>query len=216
MILYDAHHLAPCYAVRLLAGYLGMALELHPLDVYPGHEDRSDSFLALNPRGTLPVLVDGGLVVTDWQEALAHCALLHDRAWVPADRPAVIGWLGMARDLGASAGAARLIDTFGAPGDADAARVRADILLEEAERRVWFNERAGHEWLVEGAHPTIADVACFVYIAPCEDGGLSLRDRPALRRWCDRMRFLPGFVAMGGVFAPMANTSPRGAKPTVK
>lgn len=206
MILYDAHHLAQCYAVRLLAGYLGITLDLHPLDVYPGHEHRSDAFLALNPLGTLPVLVDGALVVTDWQEALAHCALAHGPAWVPAHRPALFGWLGMARDLDASAGAARLIDTFGAPGDGDAARARADLLLDEAERRVWFAERAGHDWLVEGTGPTIADVACFVVIAPSEDGGLSLRDRPALRRWCDRMRFLPGFVAMSGVFAPMANT----------
>jgi len=206
MILYDAHHLAPCYAVRLLAGCLGLAPELRPLDVYPGHEHRAEAFLAINPLGTLPVLVHGDHVLTDWQEILAHLALTHDRAWIPAHDAALFGWLGMARDLGASAGAARLIDTFGAPGDAAAARACANVLLDDIERRLWFGERAGRDWLVAGAKPSIADLACFVFIAPCEDGGLSLRDRPALRRWCDRVRFLPGFVSMSGVFPPMANT----------
>ena len=60
-------------------------------------------------------------------------------------------------------------------------------------------------WLA-GEAPSIADVAAFVMIAPAEDAGLSLRDRPALRRWCDRVRFLQGFVAMSGIFPPMANT----------
>jgi len=207
MILYDAHHLAPCYAVRLLLGYLGLTAEIRPVDVYPGRQNRSEDFLAINPLGTLPVLIDGAHVITDWQEILAHIALTYGRAWYPAHDSALIGWLGLARDLDASAGLARMSDTFGAAGDAVAARTRGNALFDEVERRVWFAERAGQDWLTGGAHPTIADIACFVCIAPCEDGGLSLRDRPALRRWCDRMRFHPGFVAMSGIFPPMANTA---------
>lgn len=205
MIVYDAHHLAECYAVRLLAGVLGVVLTTVPVDVYPGHENRTDDFLALSPLGTLPLLVDGDRVLTDWQEMLAHLALQYNPTWFPAQDPALIGWLGMARDLAASAGLARMIDTFGAPGDADAARAHAGLLLDEIERRVWFGERAGQDWLMP--RPSIADIAAFVFIATCEDGGLSLRDRPALRRWCDRVRFLPGFVPMSGVFPPMANTA---------
>lgn len=212
MILYDAHHLAESYAVRLLGGLAGVALSLEPLDVYPGHDTDTPEFRALNPAGTLPVLVDGARVLADWQEILAHIALTHAPEWYPAANPALIGWLGLARDLAASAGAARLIDTFGAPGDAASARATAEPLLDEVERRLWFGERAGHDWALPGAAPTIADVALFVMIAPAEDGGLSLRDRPAIRRWCDRVRFLPGFVAMSGVFAPMANTSGSGGQ----
>ena len=206
MILYDAHHVPECYAVRLLAAILGVTLTQVPVDVYPGHENRTDAFLALNPLGTLPVLTDGERVLTDWQEILADLALRHNPAWYPAHDPALTGWLGIARDLAASAGLARMIETFDAPGDADLARTRANALLDEIERRMWFGERAGSAWLMPGPHPTIADMAAFVFIAPCEDGGLTLRDRPALRRWCDRVRFLPGFVAMSGVFPPMANT----------
>ncbi len=202
VILFDAHHLPECYAVRLLAGLLGASPILSPVDVYPSREDRSDAFLALNPLGTLPVLVDDDRMLTDWQEILCHLALRHDAAWFPAHDPALIGWLGLARDLAGSVGLARMIDTFDAAGDADAARARAEQLLDEIERRRWFAERAGSDWLVAGPHPSVADVAAFVFIALCEDAGLSLRDRPALRRWCDKVRFLPGFVAMSGVFPP--------------
>lgn len=207
MILHDAHHLAPCYAVRLLAGLIGIDLVLQAMDVYPGHDADTPAFRTLNPAGTLPVLVDGDAVLTDWQEILAHLALAHAQQWYPAGSPSLIGWLGLARDLAASAGAARMIDTFGAPGDAAAARAAAEPLLDEVERRLWFAERAGDNWALPGPAPTIADIALFVMIAPAEDGGLSLRDRPAIRRWIDRVRFLPGFVAMSGVFPPMANTS---------
>lgn len=206
MILHDAHHLAPCYAVRLLAGLAEVPITLQPLDVYPGHDTDTAQFRALNPAGTLPVLTDGAHVLTDWQAILAHIALTRAPAWYPAGDPALIGALGLARDLAASAGAARMIETFGAPGDAAAARDLAEPLLDEVERRLWFGERAGQDWVLPGAHPTIGDVALFVMIAPAEDGGLSLRDRPATRRWIDRVRFLPGFVSMSGVFPPMANT----------
>ena len=206
MILYDAHHLAPCYAVRLLAGLADVAITPQPLDVYPGHDTDTPEFRALNPAGTLPVLVDGERVLADWQEILAHVAITRAPGWYPAADPALIGALGLARDLAASAGAARMIETFGAPGDGAAARAAAEPLLDEVERRLWFAERAGHDWILPGPAPTIADVALFVMIAPAEDGGLSLRDRPATRRWIDRVRFLPGFVSMSGVFPPMANT----------
>jgi glutathione S-transferase len=206
MILHDAHHLAPCYAVRLLAALVGADLTLVPLDVYPGQDHRSPAFLAINPLGTLPVLTCDGRVLTDWQEMLALIALRHDPAWFPGHDPALIGALGVARDLLASAGAARMIATFGAPGDIGQARAAAEPLLDAIEQRRWHDERAGHRWLIPGPAPTIADIAAFVSIAPCEDAGISLRDRPALRRWCDAVRFLPGFVAMSGVFPPMANT----------
>ncbi len=207
MILYDAPHLARCYAVRLLAGCLGLKPAIIPMDVYPGRDHQAEAFLAINPLGTLPVLTDAGRVLTDWQEILVWLAQAHGRKWYPAHDSALTWWLGLARDLDASAGQARMIDTFGAPGDAAAARASAEPLLDEAERRVWFGERSGYHWLVPGPHPSIADIACFTGIAPCEDGGLSMRDRPALRRWCDRIRFLDGFVAMGGIFPPMAGAT---------
>ena len=51
-----------------------------------------------------------------------------------------------------------------------------------------------------GAHPTIADVACFPYIMLSEEGGISRQDYPAIRRWCDRFKRIRGFIVMPGIF----------------
>ncbi|MGO4835058.1 glutathione S-transferase, partial [Rhizobiaceae sp. 2RAB30] len=45
-----------------------------------------------------------------------------------------------------------------------------------------------------------ADIACFPYIALSEEGGVSRQDYPAIRRWMDRVKRVPGFSVMSGVF----------------
>jgi glutathione S-transferase len=50
-----------------------------------------------------------------------------------------------------------------------------------------------------GDHPSIADVACFPYTALAHEGNVSLVDYPAVVAWCERVRRLPGFVAMEGI-----------------
>lgn len=60
--------------------------------------------------------------------------------------------------------------------------------------RIWYP--------VEDAanHPTVADIACFPYIMLSEEGGISRQDYPAIRRWCDRVKRIEGFIVMPGVF----------------
>jgi glutathione S-transferase len=59
----------------------------------------------------------------------------------------------------------------------------------------------GGLWLA-AEWPTIADIACFPYIALSQEGGISRDDFPAIRRWIDRVRHLNGFIGMPGIFAP--------------
>lgn len=206
MLLYDSELFAECYAVRLLAALLGVPLTLRPVDYYPGCEHEEEAFLAVNPLGTLPVLDAGETVLRDWQAALVYLAAQYDPAgqWLPtgdAERLAAVQeWLSVARKFENSAGAARLHDSIGL--DADIARCRAEAhrLLRNLERHLWFGERAGSDWLVAGAYPTIADVAIFVHVILCEEGGIERMDYPAVRRWTDRVRRLPNFAIMGGVF----------------
>jgi glutathione S-transferase len=33
-----------------------------------------------------------------------------------------------------------------------------------------------------------------------EEGGISRQDYPAIRRWTDRVRRIPGFMVMSGIF----------------
>jgi glutathione S-transferase len=204
LILHDFDLSAECYAVRLLAGLLDIPLDLRRLDVYPGRETDGEAFRALNPLGTVPVLQANDTALRDWQAILAYLALTHDASgrWWPTRDPALIEWLGFARLLGASAGLARLHDGMGIEAEIDRRRADAHALLRELERHLWFGVRERRVWLLTGDHPTVADVACFVHVILCEEGGIQRMDYPAVRRWTDRVRHLDRFEAMSGVFPP--------------
>jgi len=58
----------------------------------------------------------------------------------------------------------------------------------------------GRTWLV-GDGPTIADIACFPYVALSPDAGLEHDGYPAIRNWLYALRGLPGFVTMPGIHA---------------
>ncbi|MNO66907.1 hypothetical protein D3C76_577060 [compost metagenome] len=68
------------------------------------------------------------------------------------------------------------------------------------DEQLWFSEQEKSGWICRGDHPTIADIACFPYVMLSDEGGISLIDYPALRRWTDRIKRLPGFIVMSGVF----------------
>lgn len=205
--LYDYELSGNCYKVRQLATWLGLPLQRVPIDLHPGRAHRSPEFLALNPLGQVPVIDDGGFVLRDSQAILVYLASRYDTAqrWYPADAPQrgqVTAWLAVAEELNRTAGAARTHDTLGAQGiDVALARAGARRVFRLLDDHLAERASAGGEWLV-GAEPTIADLACFPYVALAQDGGLQLDAYPALRHWVWRFRHLPGFIGMGGIMVP--------------
>ncbi len=205
--LYDYELSGNCYKVRLMLRLLELPHQLHAIDFYPGREHRSEWFLRLNPLGQLPVLEDGALVLRDAQAILVYLASRYDASgrWYPRTEPAQLGiigmWLGFANEISATAAAARLQSAMFYQGDTVQARAGAHRLFRILDQQLWFNEQSQSDWLVGGAHPTIADLACFPYVMLSEEAGISRRDYPAVRRWCDRIRMLPGFMPMAGILA---------------
>ena len=59
---------------------LGLDCEIVPVDLAKG-EQRQPEFLALNPFGRVPVLVDGDLTLTESHAMLAHLAEKTGRLW---------------------------------------------------------------------------------------------------------------------------------------
>ncbi|HBH63177.1 MAG TPA: glutathione S-transferase, partial [Erwinia persicina] len=51
------------------------------------------------------------------------------------------------------------------------------------------------QWLV-GQRATLADVACYAYVACAPEGGISLQNWPAIRAWLRQVEALPGFVGL--------------------
>ncbi|MEX0301569.1 MAG: glutathione S-transferase family protein [Leisingera sp.] len=206
MKLYDYELSGNCYKIRLMLSILGVGYETRTIDFYPGAEHKSDWFLEINPLGQLPVIEDEGRVLRDAQAILTYLAVKHDNSshWYPADDPARLGevaqWLAFADGITGTASAARLHDGLFYDLDVEAARKGAHRLFRILDEHLWFAEQQGQDWICSGDHPTIADIACFPYVALSEEGGISRQDYPAIRRWMDRVKRIPGFIGMSGVF----------------
>jgi glutathione S-transferase len=204
--LYDYELSSDCYKVRLLMAALRIPFERIELDFYPGCEHQSPEFLAINPLGQLPVMDADGFILRDAQAILVYLARKHDQAglWNPCDSAENQGriamWLAFAQSLSTTAGAARLHDSMFHDVDIDACRTAAHASLRVLDEHLWFAEQEGQHWLCSREHPTIADIACFPDVMLCEEGGISRLPYPAIRRWTDRIKRIPNFTLMSGIF----------------
>jgi len=63
---------------------------------------------------------------------------------------------------------------------------------------------AQHQYLVDAAQPTIADVAMYSYTAHAPEGGISLTPYVNVRRWIADIQAWPGFVPLPSSACPDA------------
>ena len=197
-----------CYKIRLFAALLGMDYDSIAVDFYPGFEHRSETMLALNPAGTLPVMVTAeGEVLTETNAMLVWMALRAGQAasqWFPATDldlgPRVQQGLAFGAGLTNSIGLARLSSMLDWPTDGERASKTGWGHLRALELHLTDRQLEGGLWWA-GAHPTVADIACFPYVALSPDAGLSHDGFPAIRRWLYAVLSLPGFVTMPGIHA---------------
>ena len=184
------------YKARLLLSLLGLDFEEINVNLMAG-ENRTGAFLALNPRGQIPVLVDGEVTIWDSQAILVYLARRYGVAWLPVEPAAmaeVMQWLAVAEnELLFGLARARAVLRFGRDFDLASCQAYGRTGLKVLEQRLSEND-----WLSAGK-PTIADVACMPYAALSHMGGVPLDDHPAVREWIDRIRALPGFIAMDGI-----------------
>ena len=201
--LYDYILSGSCYKVRLFLSILKLDYEKVPVDFYPGRDHKKPDFLDLNPLGQLPVLVDGDLVLRDAQSILLYLASKYDAAntWFPdaaEPRGRVAMWTAFGGGEIMAASAARLHDVLNYPFDIDEQRKAAHAAFLILDDHLAEQELRDCDWLA-GPTPTIADIACFPYVALSEDGGIARAEYPAIERWLRRVISLPGFIDMPGI-----------------
>ncbi|MBY3177209.1 glutathione S-transferase family protein [Rhizobium leguminosarum] len=202
MKLYDYILSPSCYKVRLMAALAGVKLELRPVDFHPGAEHRGPELLALNPAGSIPILEDGDLILTESSAILVYLATKAGPEWLDngtAEEAArVQQWLSFSGRLTASLGAARLHEMLLRPGDIGALQAQGIAALRELEAGLVEQGLRGMRFLAAG-RPTIADIACFPYVALAPDGGVTLDAYPAIRLWSRALRALDKFIEMPGI-----------------
>lgn len=202
MKLYDYVLSPSCYKVRLMAALLGVKLELRPVDFHPGAEHRGPELMALNPAGSIPILEDGDLLLTESSAMLVYLAAKAGPEWLGRETPEqtarVEQWLSFAHRLTASLGGARLHEMLLRPGEIDALQANGTAALRELEAGLVEQGLRGTRFLAS-SRPTIADFACFPYVALATDGGVSLDPYPAIRLWMRGIRALEGFIEMPGI-----------------
>ncbi len=205
--LYDYDLSGNCYKLRLFMAMLDIPYEKSSLDFYPGNEHKGDAFLAINPFGQLPVLEDGDFRIRDAQAILVYLAVKYDKtgSWYPSNDPERVGevnqWMAFGDMITSTASAARLHDgLFYDEIDVEQARAGAHKLFRILDEHLWFAGKDGQEWICKGSSPSIADLACFPYTMMSLEGGISLQEYPSIRLWTDRVKRLPDFIVMPGIF----------------
>lgn len=162
----------------------------------PAEVRRTEDFRRLNAFGQVPVLEDSGLVLADSNAILVYLAKRYGRggAWLPEEPQAAASvqrWLSIAAgEIMHGPATARLIALWGIEGDAVRATAIADRLLAFMEIHL-----AGRAYLA-AEHPTIADLACYAYVAHAPEGGIPLDPYAAVRAWLRRVEALPNFKPM--------------------
>lgn len=186
------------YKVKLMLSLLSLEYEWIKVDLLAGAHKQPE-FLALNPFGQVPVLVDGDVVLADAQAILVYLARQYGgESWLPLNAEPmsrVIRWLSTtAGEIRQGPESARLYYLFKATSiNLDRANQKTEFILTQLNDYL-----AEQEWLELG-HPTIADVAVFPYVALAPDGQISLEQYPHILAWIDRVKQLPYFVGMIGI-----------------
>ena len=181
------------HRARLFLSLIGAPHELVEVDLMAGAH-KTPAFLELNRFGQVPVLDDGGTVISDSNAILVYVAKKFGKTdWLP-EAPeaaaAVQRWLSVAAgQIAFGPAAARLVTLFGAKFNAEDVIGRAHAVL-----KVIDEELAGRKWIAAN-NPTIADVALYSYIARAPEGNVDLTAYRNVNAWLGRIEALPGFVA---------------------
>jgi glutathione S-transferase len=181
------------HRVALLLRMLGLP---YRFVAAPPEVRRTPEFLKLNPLGQIPVLEDGPLVLPDSNAIMVYLVRRYapGSPWLPEEPVAaaqVQRWLSIAAgEVMHGCAIARAIKQFNAPLDHKQATRLAERLLRFMEQQL-----AGRTYLAAD-HPTLADLACYSYVAHVPEGGVSLDPYPSVRAWLGRVEALPQFVPM--------------------
>lgn len=196
--LYDMPLSGNCHKVRLLLSLLALPYQIHSVDLRGG-EQRSADYLHRNPFGQVPLLDDDGLIIRDSQAILVYLAKRYGgEPWWPDDAyrlAQIAAWLSTAANEIANGPALlRVHHKFGRDIDVSKAQQTAEKVLGIIDRHL-----ENRDWLA-GDTASIADIAVYPYLALAPEGGIAIGAYRSIIAWYQRVRALPGYVPMPGMW----------------
>jgi len=176
-----------CLKVKYVCDYLKMPYEWEEVDVLSGFT-RTPDFLAINPAGQIPTVVfDDGRILSQSNAIIRYLArdssLSPSDDWQQAKMDEWLFWeqyshepaIAVVRFQVALKGVPRSEIDQTLVGKGDAALDRMELQLRQ------------QDYLV-GDALSLADIALLAYTQFAEEGGFSLKARPAVQVWLQRVK----------------------------
>jgi glutathione S-transferase len=184
------------WKVRAVAAQLGIPLEYQQLDAFKG-ENRTPQYLALNPAGRTPTLVDGDFVLWESDAILQYLASKTPNTLWPDDprtRADIMRWQNwQSAHWGSDACVPltfqNLVKGIFGLGGPDAAVVSKATEAFNKEASVLDQHLAEHDWLV-GSAPTLADFTVGSYLFYANEAKLPVAAYKNITRWFERLSAL--------------------------
>lgn len=182
--------------VRLTAAVLGLALEEHVLDFTKG-EHKSPTYLAINPNGAVPTLVDGDFVLTESRAIMQYLASTKpESGLLPRDeklRADVTRWQfwdsSHFSPVLASIAFEKLLKSRFGMGEPDLAKIEEGI----KNFRKWgaiLNARLEGRTYVVGDALTVADLTLASSLGSAHRAGVPVAEFPNIEAWFARISAL--------------------------
>ncbi|MFT4066632.1 glutathione S-transferase family protein [Paraburkholderia sp.] len=191
MKLYYAETLAPRKACAV-AGYLDLPIDYVFVDLRNGEHTKPD-YLAINPNGKVPALVDGEHRLWEADAILCHLAQRAQSALWPRDAQQqidVVRWMSWnSQHLYRHAGALyfeHLVKPWIGPGAPDPAKVAQAQAFFRRHAAVLDQHLKGRKWLL-GDDLSVADFSVAVPLPYAQVAAMPLDEFPEVRRWHDQL-----------------------------
>jgi glutathione S-transferase len=185
------------WKVRAVAAHLGVPLELEFVDLAKGGSHTPD-YLALNPTGRTPTLVDGGFKLWESTAIMQYIASRKPNALWPDDaraRADIMRWQSWQLAHWSKEGCEpllfqRLVKQILNMGPPDEAIVAQGIAAFNKEAKVLDAHLAGQPYLV-GRDVTLADFAVAAPLFYAERADIPVGPYANVRSWFGRVSALP-------------------------
>ena len=193
--------------VMLFIAEHGLEVELIHVDLISGGNQAPD-YLAVNPNGIVPFLVDGDLALGESTAILRYLADKTGSSTYPADRKArakvdeALGWL--STNLHEYFCLFTIYPSFGIPHGVDPDLAKAMVAFGSAHSPRWLavldQHMIGERAFVCGDQVTLADYLGAAFITLGDAAAYDFGPYPNIRRWLANMRKLAHWDATYAVF----------------